>query len=146
MCIFNTFGSFYCLQKQYSAYISNHSACIINVGGYTEIFPKELRPHVVATCRPCERRLNNFRAFKAMITYKEANGRKEWKGALKCHHRRHELWRARKMELLAAAWISSLVPKIKTWAYLQLNGRYEKENKQSGTACGLLLFLLSIMQ
>ena len=26
----------------------------------------ELRPHLV--CRPCERRLNNFRAFKAMIT------------------------------------------------------------------------------
>lgn len=31
----------------------------------------ELRPHLV--CRPCERRLNNFRAFKAMITESQSH-------------------------------------------------------------------------
>ena len=39
MYIFNTLGSCYCLLKQWSAYIINSSACIINVWGYTEIFP-----------------------------------------------------------------------------------------------------------
>ena len=28
---------------------------------------KELTPHLVPVCRPCEQRLNNFQAFKAMI-------------------------------------------------------------------------------
>jgi len=32
---------------------------------------KELRPHLV--CRPCERRLNNFRAFRAMITESQSH-------------------------------------------------------------------------
>ena len=31
----------------------------------------ELRPNLV--CRPCERRLNNFRAFKAMITESQSH-------------------------------------------------------------------------
>ena len=31
----------------------------------------ELRPHMV--CRPCERRLNNFRAFKGMITKSQSH-------------------------------------------------------------------------
>ena len=39
MYTFNTLGSCYCLLKQWSAYIINSSACIINVWGYTEIFP-----------------------------------------------------------------------------------------------------------
>ena len=50
----------------------------------------------------------------------EFEGRKEWKGAFKCPRQCHKLWRARKMERLAVAWISLSVPKIKTWAYLQL--------------------------
>ena len=44
MYIFNILGSCYCLLKQWSAYIINSSACIINVWGYTEIFPKFLAP------------------------------------------------------------------------------------------------------
>ena len=31
----------------------------------------ELRPHLL--CRPCERRLNNFKAFRAMITESQSN-------------------------------------------------------------------------
>ena len=31
--------------KQWSAYIINNSACIINVWGYTEIFPRPLKSH-----------------------------------------------------------------------------------------------------
>ena len=34
----------------------------------------ELRPHLVS--RPCERRLNNFRAFKAMITESQSHFQK----------------------------------------------------------------------
>jgi len=40
MYIFNTFESSCCIQKQQSAYIINHFACIINVWGYAEIFPQ----------------------------------------------------------------------------------------------------------
>ena len=36
--LFNTLGSCYCLQKQYSACIINHCACTLNVWGYTETF------------------------------------------------------------------------------------------------------------
>ena len=43
MYIFNTLGSCYCLLKQWSAYIINSSACIINVWGYTEIFLPRLK-------------------------------------------------------------------------------------------------------
>ena len=42
MYIFNTLGSCYCLLKQWSAYIINSSGCIINVWGYTELFPAQL--------------------------------------------------------------------------------------------------------
>ena len=42
MYIFNTLGICYCLLKQEGAYIINDSACIINVWGYTEIFPLSL--------------------------------------------------------------------------------------------------------
>ena len=44
----------------------------------------ELRPHLV--CRPCERRLNNFRAFKAMITESQSHFQrsKRQKGVKKC--------------------------------------------------------------
>ena len=31
----------------------------------------ELRPHLL--CRPCERRLNNFKAFRAMITESQSH-------------------------------------------------------------------------
>lgn len=84
----------------------------------------ELRPHLV--CRPCERRLNKQHSRqwlrRARVTSKEAKGRKEWKGALRCHRRSRELWRAQRMERLAAVWISLAVPKIKA-LYLQLTER-----------------------
>ena len=78
----------------------------------------ELRPHLL--CRPCERRLNNFKAFRAMITESQSHFQRSdrVKRCIEASPSRPELWRARRMMpvilvlVVAAVWISpSLVIK-----------------------------------